>query len=208
MTRPVLLTGATGFLGMEVLARLLEQGDREVLALVRARDQAEADRRIDGVLGRLWHDPRPLRRRVRAVLGDVTQPGLGLARPLGRVGAVLHCAASISFSLDLAGARAINVAGTRRVLELARSLLPNNETLGNASEPLAYRPTVGVDHPVQVKATLIDLILDLLQLRLNRPHPRSPRSTARHERITLDLQQRRQHKRMRHLNARVERPLA
>jgi len=122
VTRPVLLTGATGFLGMEVLARLLERGDREVLALVRARDQAEADRRIDGVLAQLWRDPRPWRRGVRAVLGDVTQPGLGLVRPLGRVGAVLHCAASISFSLDLARARAVNVAGTRRVLELARGL--------------------------------------------------------------------------------------
>ena len=40
----VFLTGATGFLGMEVLARLLEAGDREVLALVRARDDAAAER--------------------------------------------------------------------------------------------------------------------------------------------------------------------
>ena len=36
MKPPVLLTGATGFLGMEVLARLLEAGDRPVRALVRA----------------------------------------------------------------------------------------------------------------------------------------------------------------------------
>ena len=36
MKPAVFLTGATGFLGMEVLARLLEAGDREVLALVRA----------------------------------------------------------------------------------------------------------------------------------------------------------------------------
>ncbi len=30
MKQPVFLTGATGFLGIEVLARLLEAGDREV----------------------------------------------------------------------------------------------------------------------------------------------------------------------------------
>ena len=42
MAPPVFLTGATGFLGMEVLARLLERGDREVLALVRAPDRAAA----------------------------------------------------------------------------------------------------------------------------------------------------------------------
>ena len=37
MKPAVFLTGATGFLGMEVLARLLEAGDREVLALVARR---------------------------------------------------------------------------------------------------------------------------------------------------------------------------
>ena len=31
MRPPVFMTGATGFLGMEVLARLLEAGDREVV---------------------------------------------------------------------------------------------------------------------------------------------------------------------------------
>jgi nucleoside-diphosphate-sugar epimerase len=119
---PVLLTGATGFLGMEVLARLLEQGDRAVRAVIRAPDQATADARLDAVLAGLWHDPRPFRERVEAIPGDLTRAGLGLARPLGDVGAVLHCAASISFSLPLAEARAVNVEGTRRVIELARRL--------------------------------------------------------------------------------------
>jgi nucleoside-diphosphate-sugar epimerase len=39
-----------------------------------------------------------------------------------RVDRVIHCAASISFSLPLQEARDINVAGTRRVIELAREL--------------------------------------------------------------------------------------
>ena len=43
MKPTVFLTGATGFLGMEVLARLLEDGDREVLALIRAPDDAAAE---------------------------------------------------------------------------------------------------------------------------------------------------------------------
>ena len=45
----VFLTGATGFLGMEVLARLLERTSHEVLCLVRARDDAGARERLDGV---------------------------------------------------------------------------------------------------------------------------------------------------------------
>ena len=38
MKGPVLITGATGFVGMEVLARYLERSDRHVYALVRASD--------------------------------------------------------------------------------------------------------------------------------------------------------------------------
>jgi thioester reductase-like protein len=124
MTRPVLLTGATGFLGMEVLARLLDQG-RDVLALVRAPDVEGAQERLDGVLATLYRDPRPVRCLVRPLRGDLTAPGLGLAAPdrariAAEAGAIVHCAASISFSLALAEAREVNVAGTRRVLELAQ----------------------------------------------------------------------------------------
>ena len=119
----VFLTGATGFLGMEVLARLLEEGDRDVLALIRASDDAAAERRLDDVLAKLWDDPAPYRDRVTAVRGDVTAPGLGLGdrrdELAERTGAVLHCAASISFDLPLAEARAINVDGTARVLDFA-----------------------------------------------------------------------------------------
>jgi thioester reductase-like protein len=119
----VFLTGATGFLGMEVLARLLEAGDREVVALVRADDDAGAERRLDDVLATLWDDPAPYRDRVSAVRGELTQPGLGLGERADEVAerthAVLHCAASISFDLPLPEARAINVDGTSRVLDFA-----------------------------------------------------------------------------------------
>jgi long-chain acyl-CoA synthetase len=121
----VFLTGATGFLGMEVLAQLLEQGEREVVCLVRAADDAAASERLDGVLARLFDDPEPYRRRARAVAGDVTRPGLGIDGAVRTelaedVGAVLHCAASITFDLPLEEARAINVEGTREVIGFAR----------------------------------------------------------------------------------------
>jgi thioester reductase-like protein len=125
MRPPVFLTGATGFLGMEVLARVLEQGDRDVVCLVRASDQAAAEARLEGVLATLWEDPAPYRARARAVAGDVTRPGLGI-EPAVRtslaeeIGTVLHCAASITFDLPLEEARLINVEGTREVIGFAR----------------------------------------------------------------------------------------
>jgi long-chain acyl-CoA synthetase len=129
MTRnegPILLTGATGFVGMELLVRILEHTDRDVIALVRASDNEAAQGRIDEVLTTLLPPgERPRRGRVRAQAADLTSPGLGLStmardRLAASIGAVVHCAASISFSLELEEARRINVDGTREILALAK----------------------------------------------------------------------------------------
>jgi nucleoside-diphosphate-sugar epimerase len=116
----VLLTGATGFLGMEVLARLLERTDREVLCLVRAGDPAAAEARLDGVLATLYRDASPHRARVRALTGDLTTAGI--EAPGEPIDVVCHCAASISFDMPLEEAREINVEGTRAMLALARAV--------------------------------------------------------------------------------------
>jgi len=113
----ILLTGATGFLGMEVLVRLLERTDREVLCLVRAPEHAAAERRLTGVLETLYRDPSPYAGRVRALAGDLAGD---IAPPPGELELVCHCAASISFDLALDEARTINVEGTRAMLDLAR----------------------------------------------------------------------------------------
>ena len=80
MKPPVFLTGATGFLGMEVLARLLEAGDREVVALVRARDDAARPASASTACSRSCG---AIRRRTATAsapcAGDLTQPGLGIA---------------------------------------------------------------------------------------------------------------------------------
>ncbi len=122
----ILLTGATGFVGMAVLARLLEGTDERVLALVRADTQDEADARLDSVLGSLFEDSRYYADRVEAVAGDLTLPWLGLdleqrERIAADVDEIIHGAASVAFDLPLAESRAINVEGTRRLLALAKA---------------------------------------------------------------------------------------
>jgi thioester reductase-like protein len=130
MTPPrgaVLLTGATGFVGMELLARYLERSDRRVFALVRARDDQAARERIDEVLANLFGS-RGARRysgRVEPVAGELTEPGLGLGERRTRelafeVTTVVHSAASVSFTLPLEEARSINLEGTRRMVEFAQ----------------------------------------------------------------------------------------
>jgi thioester reductase-like protein len=119
----VLLTGATGFVGMELLARYLERTDRPVYVLVRGASERAAATRVERTLACLFGFGHPYAGRVTAVRGDVTRAGLGLRHGRGalteRVNEVVHSAASVSFDLELDAARAINVDGTRRVLEFA-----------------------------------------------------------------------------------------
>ena len=74
----LLLTGSTGFLGMELLARLLEDTDRRVWAPVRAADDAEAAARLRATIATLLPDPGRFSERVVAFAANLTRPLLGL----------------------------------------------------------------------------------------------------------------------------------
>jgi nucleoside-diphosphate-sugar epimerase len=120
----VLLTGGTGFIGMEVLARFLERSEDPVFLTVRARDNAEVDARVRAILECLYGDGDHRRDRVFGVRADIEQPGLGLtpdhrAALADHITGIVHCAATVSFTPPLEEARRVNVEGTRHVLELA-----------------------------------------------------------------------------------------
>lgn len=98
----ILLTGGTGQLG-SAIARVLVEAGHSVRALVRDR----------GWLGPLAGLDLPL------VQGDVTQPG-SLTAAVRGVEAVVHTAGAISYAAaELPLLRAVNVEGTRAVLDAA-----------------------------------------------------------------------------------------
>jgi nucleoside-diphosphate-sugar epimerase len=101
---------------MEVLARFLDRTEEPVCALVRAEDDHAAAERLRGVMAALYGDPDAHRDRLIPLRGDLAR---GDVRPPAEVTSVFHCAASVSFTLGLEESRAINVEGTRRMLELA-----------------------------------------------------------------------------------------
>src|SRR5215216_5726564 len=141
----VLLTGGTGFVGAELLARYLDRTDRPIYALVRAEDEEAARKRLRDKLATLRGDGA-VPDQLTAVPGDVEVPGLGLSaanrdRLAREVSEVVHSAASVSFELPLEASRRINVGGTRHLLELAESC-PGLERFAYVST--AY---VAGDHP-------------------------------------------------------------
>jgi thioester reductase-like protein len=155
----ILLTGATGFLGMELLARLIERGESSLICLVRAADAAAAQERLEATIARLWDDPPAVARTVRAVPGDVTADGLGLSAAdrdqiTGEVSAIVHCAAAISFDQTLEQARAVNTEGTLRVIELSREIAAAGRLRRHVHVSTAY--VAGV-HKGLFKETDLDL---------------------------------------------------
>jgi thioester reductase-like protein len=140
----VLLTGATGFVGMEVLARYLERSDRELTCLVRAGSEAGARERVDGVLRELFgRGAGRYASRVQAVAGELSAPGLGLSAArrcelAKQVSTIVHSAASVSFAMPLDEARGTNVEGTRRMLEFANDAKQNGGLDRYAQVSTAY----------------------------------------------------------------------
>ena len=143
MSETILLTGATGFLGMDLLARLIEQDASDIVCLVRAPSAEAAAERLEVVLARLYDERPAAAARVSAVAGDVSVDGLGLtpadrAALLDRVTNVIHCAASISFTVSLEEAREINAGGAVRMLELSRELAERGQLQRHVHVSTAY----------------------------------------------------------------------
>lgn len=134
------ITGATGFLGREVVRHLLASDPTAHLTLlVRGRDEAEAQARGLAVLtGHLsGAGLADATTRVEVVRADLERERLGLdARAhddlAGRTAAVIHGAAAVRFDLPIDEARAINVDGTRRMLDLARRARAHLDYIGTA----------------------------------------------------------------------------
>ncbi|MEV6473305.1 SDR family oxidoreductase [Streptomyces sp. NPDC051657] len=121
----VALTGATGFLGLRLLRRLLAT-HRSVTVLAHAGSGNALHRitRFFELTGSPEDFVAQLPRRLRVVETDLALPRLGLSagtfqRLADGIGALWHSAGSIHLEGDLPELRRTNVEGTRHVLELA-----------------------------------------------------------------------------------------
>jgi amino acid adenylation domain-containing protein/thioester reductase-like protein len=120
----IFLTGATGFLGAFLLQELLQQTQAEIYCLVRASDMAEGRQKIEANLQRYMLWKGELNPRVIPVLGDLSQPSLGLSQEKFRALAstldlIYHCGAFVNLVYPYSALRAANVMGTQSILRLA-----------------------------------------------------------------------------------------
>jgi len=115
----ILVTGSTGFLGERLVRELLATHPQATLALlIRNRPGLTGLQRAERFV------PAADLHRVQVYAGDVTQPLCGLdasayQQLTEQATRVIHSAATVRFDHTLEEARAINVEGTRRILDFA-----------------------------------------------------------------------------------------
>ena len=110
-----LVTGGTGFLGRNLLARLVQRPGAVVHVLVRPSSVG----RLEALAARLGGPGE-----VRPLVGDIRAERLGLSDDVlsdlrGEVDHLVHLAALYDMTADAAENEDLNVGGTRRVVEVA-----------------------------------------------------------------------------------------
>ena len=120
--RNILITGATGFLGSHLAARLIQDGC-DVTALARGSKNASPRARVENVLEEVGVSQFG---KLHVFEGDISLPNLGVSESVRKqiissTTEVWHCAASLSFQEeDRDEIFRMNVDGTRHVLDLVR----------------------------------------------------------------------------------------
>ncbi len=148
----ILLTGATGFLGIFVLHELLKQTEAQIHCLVRANDHATGYQRLQSKLAdyQLWDDIYA--KRLSVVIGELDQPKLGLsadkfAQLAAQIDVIYHNGALVNFVYAYPNLKAPNVSGTVEIIRLACT---------NKLKPLHFTSTIGVFSPhAYTNATVI-----------------------------------------------------
>jgi fengycin family lipopeptide synthetase D len=135
----VLLTGATGFLGIYLLRELLTQTSASIYCLMRQHKREEAWKRLAGQLQ--WYFPdedlaEQVYARVVPVPGDLAEPGCGIAPETYQmlaetVDLIYHLGADVRQIGHYHHFIAVNVGGTQEMLRLTQ--MGKEKTLHYAS---------------------------------------------------------------------------
>lgn len=139
--RSVLLTGATGFLGIHILKGLLMDTETEVFCIIRDRTDEDARERLMGLLEFYFPDDFKSIEysRLFIIKGDVSCGEFGLDeqtyRGLGdKVDLVIHTAAIVKYFGDYEDYRKVNVKGTGTCADFCMRF----------DKPLAHISTLGI----------------------------------------------------------------
>ena len=123
----VLITGATGFLGVHLLDEIHTRTDARIYCLVRGEDQAAVEEKLYGVLDFYFDGKYSKSRnagRIVAVRGDVSLENFGIPEAQyeslsSEVDAIIHSAAVVKHFGEYEEFDAVNIKGTKEAVAMA-----------------------------------------------------------------------------------------
>ena len=123
----ILLTGATGFLGVHLLHELLEKTSANIHCLVRAENVSEARNKLKNKLSfyQLWNEQHS--QRIIPIIGNLEKNLLGLSEKefqdlASQIDVIYHNGASVNLIYPYSVLKPANVLGTQEILRLASQI--------------------------------------------------------------------------------------
>ena len=147
----VLLTGATGYLGIHVLKELIDSDAETITCLVRGKSQADAERRVRNLL--FYYFSRRFDelfgKRVFVVQGDVTSEFPSPINPFisSSINTVFNCAANVKHFSKGTDIEDVNIGGAQRCVDFC---LATGAALVHVSTTSTGGVWVGSDAPAPV----------------------------------------------------------
>lgn len=118
----ILLAGATGYLGMHILADYLDHDTGTAYCLVRGKDKAESTKRLQEMLNFYFGNNYADMHRIEVVCADLQQDKLGIGdaeytKLSEEVDTVINCAASVKHYGTYRYFYEVNVETTKRLID-------------------------------------------------------------------------------------------
>lgn len=114
----VLLTGATGFLGIHILSSLLEKTNAEVYCLIRKEPGISPTDKLKAKLKYYFNDKYEIGKRIKIIEGDIVDVDLSPYK--NDIDLVINSAAKVSHFGNYNEFYQINVIGTKHLLEFCK----------------------------------------------------------------------------------------
>ena len=168
-SKNVLLTGATGFLGMHILNELIEKTNTNIYCIIRDKSTKSPKDRLTDKLKYYFGDKllKYIDKRIHIITADISLPKFGLSdneyKDLGnKIDLVIHSAAIVNHYGDKNLFELVNVIGTNNMIDFCRefSIYMNHISTTSVSAyiPESEEPVVFDEHCLYVGQNYSDNI--------------------------------------------------
>lgn len=136
----VLLTGASGFLGIHILKTLIEKENGKIICLLRKGGQKDIETKLKASFVYYFEDDfaEVIKERIQLIEGDITQENLTEKLSDVKIDTIINCAASVKHYANDDSIEFVNVHGVENLIELAKEKNARLVQISTTSVPGAH----------------------------------------------------------------------